>query len=998
MKNKKKIGVFAALALAFGIFVAGGIGFANLNQVDAATVENLGILNEYEMGKVFTFPKAQIKVGDDIVSSEYAYLVYPSGKANEVSPCVLDEEGVYTLVYTATVNGKKVTATKEFVVSKQIYKTQLKGSSAYYGSHVDMPAVEGVVVNLVSGDEFIYDQIIDLSDNTKNDELIKIAMPVTAVGSADVGEMVIKFADVYDEENYFAIYVKNVVEYGDWALKQAYIVAGANGQVPGGWEYAPGSYNFHVNNEYGFPVKFSMAGVPYDSTTGYDLLTFAFDAKTKGIYVDNAIYGGGNLVADLDDSDTFLNAWGGFTSGKVRMSVYGVDFKSEAMHVVFSLIDGAVPAQSVTTDVAPVISVDVNESAVPYAIVGKEYGVFKATAFDSHEGVKPVSVNVYYNYGKENQTLCEVIDGKFVAKRAGEYALVYSASDDMGQRAEMVITVQALMTDGLSVELQGQASSGYTGKSIVLFDEVVCSNPSGEVDYTVFVNDQEIEFANGSYSFLPFSDGTYSVKVVVNDYVKQVVVEYDITAKRNITPQIFADVELPKYLIQGEKFTFPQVTGYDFSKGSGKEHLTEIFVKENGGEEKAISGNAYAPTQEGTLEVIYRLNIDGRKVEKKVTTTVVSVFDGDDLHIEKYFKTISGDAVAAGEENSVSLTATTNSTVEFINKVQVKDFYMTFVVDSEYSAAINGINLYFTDVSDSSRQVKFTYSKNNDGSAAFSVNDGTKVNVESSFISDGKNFMLTYSNGRVYGSATVYMLVDKYLNGKEFKGFSGNMAYLTIELDGVVGKSVVHLKNLNRQTLNDADKDRFVPQILTDSIVGDRAINDVIVIKEALAADVLCSSWKFNMSVTAPDGNFMVAKDGTVLNGTDNDPTKSYEVVLSAYGDYYIQYYAVDRFGKEKFIAYYVSVKDTTPPEITIKWAPTTASVGDTVTIGQAVVSDNISEQLTVYITVDMPGGKVVNVTNGSFVASKAGVYTVRYMVFDEAGNYTFKSYTVTVV
>ena len=995
MKGRRKIGFIATLALACSLFAVGGIGLSSANKVSAATLENLYIMEEYSANKVFTIPQAKMNVDGTVVDAEYAYLVFPSGKATDKSPVVLDEEGLYELVYTATVNGKQVKATEDFTVAKEIYKVGNQKSTAYYGSDPALPMLEGVVVNLVNGDEFIYDEIIDLSDNTANDPLIQLSTTTASAGNADVGEIVIRFTDIYEESNYIAIHIKNVAHQGDWAVSQSYVTVGAYNQIPGGWENATPP-KFHTNNEFGFPVTFSMSGIPYNSTKGYDLLTLSYDEANKKLYTSNQIYPGANMVADLNDRECFLNSWEGFSSSKVRMSISGVDYKTESMLAVITEIDGKAPAQSINTDVEPLITVDADESNLPYALVGKTYKLFEAEAFDTHDGFKDVAVHVYSNYGKENQTVCNVIDGKFIPNRAGVYTIVYTAVDNVGQTAEKVINVEAVEGDGLSFELEGLTEKGYTGREIALFSDVVCENVSGEASYKVEVDGEEVLPENGKYTFFPMKDGTYTVTVTVSDYVQEAVKTFEFKTIKNYTPEIFEDIVLPKYLIQGEEIKLPDVSGYDFSSGKAKEIKAEVFVKENGGEEKAVTDNLYAPSQEGEVEIIYRVAVSNRKAERKVTAKVVSVYEDETLHIENYFKKVSGDVVVGAEDGFVSMTATQKSSVEFINQVQVKDFYFTFVVDEAFYA-LNKVNVYLTDVVDPSKQLKFTYSRNLDGSAAFSINDGIQLAVDSSFTTSKKNFLLKLTDGVAYGSSTIYSAVNEYLDGSEYKGFSGDKANLTIEMAGVSGKSVLCLKNLNRQSLNNANKDRFAPQILVNTVTGDRKLNETIVLEEAFAVDVLCNSHSFGLTVTDPNGKFVVAQDGTTLNGVDNDPSARYEIKLSVYGEYCVEYKSVDSNGKENLVVYYLTVKDDVAPEISLGAAVVTAKVGETVKVAEFTATDNVSKDVSSFICVDGPDGVYTIVKDNQFVAEKAGKYIVKYMVWDEAGNYTFKSYTVTV-
>ena len=995
MKGRRKIGIIGAFALACSLFTLGGIGLASANKVSAATLENLYIMEEYSANKVFTIPQAKINVDGTVVDAEYAYLVFPGGKATDKSPVVLDEEGLYELVYTATVNGKKVKATENFTVTKEIYKVSKETSTAYYGTSPALPMLEGVVVNLANGDEFIYDEIIDLSDNTAEDPLIQLSMSATSAGTADVTELVIRLTDIYDESNYIAIHIKNAAYYGDWALSQSYLAVGAHNQNSGGWENA-NPPTFHTNNEFGFPVKFSMSGIPYDKAKGYDLLTLYYDEANKALYTSNQIYLGGNMVANLNDRECFLNSWEGFSSTKVRMSITGVDYKTELMHAVITEIDGKAPAQSINTDVAPLITIDADESNLPYALVGTAYNLFEAQAFDTHDGFKDVAVHVYFNYGKANQTVCNVVDGAFTPKAAGEYSIVYTAVDNLGQKTEKVITIEALEGDGLSFEIVGLTEKGYTGKEIVLFSDLVCENASGEVSYKVEINGEEILPKNGKYSLLPMQDGTYTVTITASDYVQEVTKTFEFKTIKNYTPEIFEDIYIPKYLIQGEAFELPTVFGYDFSSGKAKAIKAEVFIKENGGEEKTVTDNLYTPNQEGEVEVIYRVAISNRKVEKRVSTKVVSVREGENLHIENYFEKVSGDAVLDAADGFISMTATQKSSVEFINQVQVKDFYLTFVVDEEFNA-FNKVNVYLTDVLDASKQLKLTYSKNMDGTASFSVNNGVQLTVDSSFMTSKKNFLLKLTDGVAYGSSTIFTTVNEYLDGSKYEGFSGNVARLTIEMDGVSGKSVICLKNLNRQSLNNADKDRLAPQIMVNPITGDRKLNETIVLEEAFAIDVLCNARSFTLKVIDPNENFVVAENGVTLNGVDNDPSARYEIKLSMYGEYCVEYRAVDSNGKENLVVYYVTVKDDIPPELSLGNAVVSAKVGETVKVAEFTATDNISKEVSSFICVEGPNGIYTLVKDNAFVPKQAGEYIVRYMVWDEAGNYAFKSYTVIV-
>jgi hypothetical protein len=76
---------------------------------------------------------------------------------------------------------------------------------------------------------------------------------------------------------------------------------------------------------------------------------------------------------------------------------------------------------------------------------------------------------------------------------------------------------------------------------------------------------------------------------------------------------------------------------------------------------------------------------------------------------------------------------------------------------------------------------------------------------------------------------------------------------------------------------------------------------------------------------------------------------------------------------------------------------PETATVGSIVVAADCIVTDNISENIVVYLYVVMPTGEIVKLPGNSFVAVSEGTYTLRYMAFDKVGNTTIENFKVVV-
>ena len=150
---------------------------------------------------------------------------------------------------------------------------------------------------------------------------------------------------------------------------------------------------------------------------------------------------------------------------------------------------------------------------------------------------------------------------------------------------------------------------------------------------------------------------------------------------------------------------------------------------------------------------------------------------------------------------------------------------------------------------------------------------------------------------------------------------------------------------------------------------------------------------KFTLTVKTPSGKIVTAKDGTALENAD--PTKSYEIELTEYGVYNAQYTAEDTAGRSLTSELYVRVTDNVAPVLELDGKmPASAEVGDVVVVPYAKASDNVTaaDSLAVYMYLVLPDGTIEQMNGNSFVADRAGVFAVRYICWDEEGNFTMLS------
>lgn len=960
----------------------------------AAEIVDCDIAAEYGQGDKFTMPEGKISYDGVEQAPDKKYVVFPSGKANEAETIVLSETGKYELVFQASFDGVAVSAKKTFVVKKSLLQVNNDNSSAVIEDGK-------LKISLAPEDVFTYNAVLDLTTSNKDVPLLNMEVSPNVIGVADATRLKIRFTDLYDESNYVTISVNNYPD--EWANGIVYVTAGAAYQPQVGVENAGNPDNMHIKTDdiygYGAAVNFSLVGLPKSPSDTVFALYYDYDQKT--FYVDRESYTWTQqLVADLDSPEHFGdNPFKGFTTGLVKMSVFATNYQSESLNLAFSSINGISEFADNGDVYAPIISVDpgYEPENLPVALVGKPYPVFPAEAVDGFDGKLPTTVSVYYKYFSENPVRLYVEDGQFTPTREGAYVIEYMAEDLSGNVSTEYVTVNAVRGDGLQVSLLNALTQTDTGTSVQVISGIEHTDASGNVSYRVTAKNpktgEEIEIDRETFTFAPLCDGDWEIKVTVQDYVSTAQETFTLTANHINQPQVYDHVGIQDYFILGATYQLPKLSAYDFSSGEGVLTDMEVFVTENGCDEKKIEGN-YIPENAGSVTVTYRLTVDGKVCEKAYAATVVDVGYTGDLDLCKYFVASAGAVTAQSDTSSIIYEATKGATLDFVNFVQVKDLTFSFQVGEKND--YGKVNIYLTDIV-TGKQVKLTYNRTADG-AAFSVNDGTEVALSSSFDGINRSFSLEFLNDScvVFPEANIEFVVRTFLDGSEFTGFTNNVARFSVEMAEVTGASQLIMKNLNGNSLNQAKTDRFAPQILVDTKSGDRGKGEAISLTGAFVYDTLDPYAWMTLEVTDENEAFVTDDNGVVLDGTQ-DATADYTFTANEYGNYVIRYVISDGKDNLDYYVYAISAVDVNGPTITLLKHKETAKLGDTVELAGTEVTDNITQECTVFAYVFNPEGTSVKVMDGKFEAAMSGTYSVRYMAFDENGNCAFTFYEIDV-
>ncbi len=964
MELRKKKGLLTILcclllmALTFGLVL---FGKTNANADGGMSVDDIADTQTY--GTIYSLPK--IELSDGSTSKEATTILYkPDGTTVSSDSVVLNQAGKYSLTFVATINGKTIRESKDFYVSYPFVQFSGKNSVAQY---VDDGTDKGLKINMATGGSATFNQIVDVSTLTASDVLFEMYVTPDKPGvNPDFEKFEFIMTDVYDESNYVTVQVVNTSENG---ATHSYLKAAASTQPLTGVE----GNKIHVLNQYGSWVQWTFYGNATDNSS--NKLQLFFDYESKIVSHQRT------LIADLDSKDHFDTLWGGFTDGKVKISLVPGN-GTNASFVVTKLFGLDLTKTEFNDTDAPELTVDAPEE-IPAAEVGKAYPIFESNALDGYAGICDTAASVYLNYNSTNPYSIPVIDGAFTPTLAGTYTIKYTATDNFGNEAIKTINVSAKgKLDPISFEMVGEQAGGKIGLWID-FAEINVSGGSGEKEITFNVThesgEQRCEIS--TTGFRPYASGKYVINYVATDYLGNTgSYTVEVEVGENPTPVWDNEISILPFMIEGSTYTLPSLTATDYMTGATL--TAKIYVTDANGT-KEVEGNKYVPdvnTSGDEVTINYAAESATGKVERAFTTFVYETKGNDGvLDMANYFLT-QGEVTKtyASDPDSIVFATKENSSVQFINPLLIEKFEITFRMEK---GNVGEIQFVLQDSENAAERVTIALI-NKSGAVTVNLNGESVMATTYKFSAGGEDIVLGFdavSNRIRVGS--------KYYDVKSLPAFNSGYVYFGWNYQKVTGAVSMRVLTINSQVFSADTYDLGQPQL---TLVGEKiakiGLGATASTYIGLGGDVLDPSVSVTLTVTSPDNETVTDLNGVELK--DISPDKVYQFVCDQYGSYRLSYKVTDGSGNSITIRNVIKVWDDTPPVITVEDVPTTVKVGKTVTLPTGTATDNVSGERIVYACIKNAAGRIYHVgEDGKFTFDKAGEYQLTYYAIDENGN-----------
>ncbi len=975
----------------------------------------------YAFNSLLTIPTATMHFGGESLATTSS-VIYPSGKEVMGTTVLLDELGLYRLLYTS--EDGNYTQEESFSVKNvysEFFQSSYAGDDAFYSEVLANNQTSGVKLTLRENSTVKYDRIIDLSDNTfntalsdrsKNTTLLEMYAQPQRINSPDVDALYITLTDAHNPDNYLEIRMK----YLSYSNQGVYIRTRAAGQANwigynyNFWTTALDVHDASVHEEGGFYSYFSVSHEFHRQFENLALRLY-FDNATGCLYGEPAwktgyTESGPNpdvitpwLIRDYKTTDETLSSgnkpWAGFTTGEVYMTVYAKGISSTADFYITEL-DGKKLDSKFVEPSAPKISVNMQENVgVPYALINTKYPLFDYAVENAGSAIIEEKAEVYRMSGEiiDRNRKVRVTDGGFTPTTVGKYAIVYTAKNAYGLTCEEVVVVEAknsIDAPILHLDFNSIPQTAFYGEKIVLPKATAIGGAGwAKVAYSVKNNGEDVEIAHGAFYCLGLGD--FEISVTATDYIgSQTVSVYTVEGVVYKDTPIFdeGNLILPPAFIVGDTYMFGEYIAKLYGDGNmGAEVPARIEITDGNGTKVLDESRAYTPakgsaTDGAIVKICFEKN--GANALEIVKSIPVREIKNGTNFISHFF--VEENAIKTADINNVLFTVAEGQTTmefSFIRPVDSRNLCYKLSLP-EGKRNFESVRVILQDMYDASSAVEICFRKVSGGLVCL-VNGGKEVPVNM----EGGTLRIGYSEATrtltdILGVEIAK--IERSANGEPFNGFASGAVYIKTIAEGIYGDCCIGVQTINNQTINLLGFDIQKPNItLLDAFEGRYAKNQTVSIPMAVAYDVLNAIGGVTVEVSKEGGGVYVEKQ-TIKDSMTFIPTEL--------GYYVVTYTVRDAANNTETVKKYFSVYDAEKPTISFKSEiPKTAKAGSTLKLPAYVLADNCSlNDLTVRVYVFTPDGMSKELKD-RITFKMVGYYSINYIVIDKNNNintYTF--------
>lgn len=957
----------------------------------------------YALGDTLKIPSRSITY-DGVTKEASAVITYPDTSKVSQDSVKLTEAGKYTVEYRATINGRVRKETYSFVVDYPMYELTAKSDFASYQSvTVNGATDEGLLVKINNGSTFKCNQVIDLNEMQPGQNLLSFFVVPEAFGSHDCNYIYIKIADALDLDNYILIRIRQSPEQ-DSAL---YVGARAcNQEAYWGVEKGHPDGTPLSEGNWGFALEGSFKGYGFGSHNRE--IRLSYDNDTQTVYMDNNYYSnGGNYVIDFNNPLAFTEGWDGFDSGKVVISMDAGDYiKGNMSFLVTSLAQVDLRRTALDLKEPSGLEIDYGDydsTSYPHAVKGKPYRIFDATPYSTYTPER-VTVSVKTSYGASSAKNVDVKKGadgslSFTPLSNIRHTIVYTVTDGFGQTKDYTVPVEVDATyTPVTFSVSATAITARIGERIAMPEFLDMAGGNGVLKTKMVLKNkttgETVEIKDDTCRIM--TQGNYEFVYTVSDYntcSKSITIPITLTPVDG--PEFGEDPILPLTYIKGAKYSVPALYADDFSSGS--QQIIQATSQVYSGTKELTVTNGYF-VAEGTSITLKYTAKDGlnRTRVQEYTVSVTDVGFTSTLDLTKYFIAEGGVAttvnrtIEGSTQKLIALQAqASNARFKFIRELNGRSFTTTFALEDK-KTNYEKIVLRLIDAIDENKYVEVVLT-NKDDKIAVTPTGGMEIKTKFKFGGDVKD-CVAQLDGNTLFICNEYFTIRKYVDGTDFTGFD---KFVRFEMDFVncTDTAEIIIKNINQQSMNNGlGEDGSEPNLMYigKKCPSEADLNEIVSLNPVFVADVLDPYATITLSVKTPSGEYATALDGTVLKSVPTD--KTYQLKLAEYGSYSISYKYADSNGNGRTRPMTVNCLDKKAPVISVGTDHVSGRVGEKITVPEYTATDNYSTGSAVkgYIQIITPDGLYLsyNAKTG-YTPTKAGVYTIRYLVFD--GNYNLQ-------